>query len=124
MIADAPIAAATPFDDLARRVTAFLGTAQSAAEGGVTWVEFGELMVALLRLSIHAADTLTGMGGAEKKALVMEAVAALFDTVADRAIPLYAYPLWVIARPAVRSLVLALASGAVEILLPMVRSAA
>ena len=123
MITDAPIAAAGRFDDLARRVQAFLVTAESAAAGGITWSEFGELLLALLRLAIHAADTLTGLTGAEKKALVLEAVAALFDTVADKAVPAAMYPLWLIARGSVRSLILALASGAVEILLPMVRSA-
>jgi hypothetical protein len=123
MITDAPLSAASHFDDLARRVRAFIAAAQSASAGGITWVEFGELMVALLRLAIHAADTLTGLSGAEKKALVLEAVAALFDTVADKAIPAYLYPLWLLARGSVRALVLALASGAIEILLPMVRSA-
>lgn len=123
MIAAAPVAAAASFNDLASTVKAFLATAKSAAEGGITWVEFGELMLALLRLSINAADALAGMTGAEKKALVMEAAAALFDSVADKAVPMHLYPLWLIARPSVRSLVLALASGAVEILLPMVRSA-
>jgi hypothetical protein len=123
MITDAPISAASHFDDLARRVQAFIAAAQSASANGITWVEFGELMVALLRLAIHAADTLTGLSGQEKKAIVLEAVAALFDTVADKAIPAAMYPLWLIARGSVRALILALASGAVEILLPMVRSA-
>jgi hypothetical protein len=123
MITDAPIAAASHFDDLARRVQAFLSAAQSASANGITWVEFGELMVGLLRLAIHAADTLTGLSGPEKKAIVLEAIAALFDTVADKAIPVAIYPLWLLARGSVRALVLALASGAIEILLPMVRSA-
>jgi hypothetical protein len=49
-------------------------------------------------------------------------VGDLFDAVADRAVPIVALPLWVVARPAVRSLVLALASGAIEQLLWLVRA--
>jgi len=54
---------------------------------------------------------------------VMEAAAALFDELADKAIPTVLWPFWVLARPSVRSLVLALASGAVEQILPMLRGA-
>jgi hypothetical protein len=43
--------------------------------------------------------------------------------VADKAVPTTVYPLWIICRPAVRSLVLALASGAVEQIIPLVRLA-
>ncbi len=60
--------------------------------------------------------------GEQKKALALEAVGDLFDAVADRAVPPIAWPVWIVARPAVRSLVLALASGAIEQLLPLVRS--
>jgi len=123
MISSAPAHAAQHFSDLARRVQSFIAVAEAATKDGLTWAEFGELVMALLRLSIHAADTLGGMSGAEKKALVMTAVAALFDAVADRAVPTYLWPVWLLTRPAIRSLVLALASGAVEILLPMVRAA-
>jgi hypothetical protein len=123
MISSAPAHAAEHWSDLARRVQSFLAVAEEAARNGITWSEFGELLLSLLRLSIQAADTLAGMTGAEKKALVLTAVAALFDAVADKAVPAYLYPVWLLARPAIRSLVLALASGAVEILLPMVRAA-
>jgi hypothetical protein len=121
MISSAPAHAAEHWSDLARRVQSFLAVAQEAAKDGITWSEFGELLLALLRLSIQAADTLSGMSGKEKKEMVLAAVAALFDAVADKAVPAHLYPLWLLTRPAVRSLVLALASGAVEILLPMVR---
>jgi hypothetical protein len=122
MISSAPAHAAEHWSDLARRVQSFLQVAEQAARNGITWAEFGELLMALLRLSIQAADTLSGMTGKEKKEMVLAAVAALFDAVADKAVPAYLYPLWLLSRSAVRSLVLALASGAVEILLPMVRS--
>lgn len=124
MIADAPVAVATskPMSPV-EKAKAFVLAAQSAAADGLTWREFGELMVALLRLLIEAYDSAPMLTGAEKKAMVLEAVAALFDAVADRAVPITAWPLWMLARPAVRSLVLALASGAIEQLLPLVRLA-
>ena len=122
MIADAPVAAAATTDTLFSKVQAFLQAAKAAAADGLTWMEFGSLMVALLRIAIHTLDTIQTLTGAEKKELVLEAVAALFDSVADYAVPAVVWPVWLIARPAIRSLVLALAGGAVEVLLPMVRS--
>jgi hypothetical protein len=116
-IAAFPLAAASNYQDIARAVTAYLAEARNVAADGLTWQEFGELLVGLLRLGISTAEILQAPG-AVKKQLVMEAVEALFDSVADRCVPLYAYPLWVVARPAVRQLVLALASGAIEQLLP------
>lgn len=121
MIAEAPLAASSKFDDLAQAVRAYLAVAKVASADGLTWQEFGELLVGLLRLAVRLADVLT-VPGQEKKALVMEAAAALFDSVADRAIPAVLWPVWVLARPAVRSLVLSLAAGAVEQILPMVRA--
>ena len=121
MIADAPISAASKFTDVVNAARAYVATAKLAAADGLTWTEFGELLVGLLRLSVQAADLLN-VPGDQKKAVVMEAAAALFDAVADKAIPLVLWPLWIVARPSVRSLVLALASGAVEQILPMVRA--
>jgi hypothetical protein len=122
MISDAPVAVAGNLDGgLLSKIHAFVEAAKSAAADGLTWAEFGDLMLALLRLVIAGLDAVGTMSGPEKKALAMEAVASLFDAVADRAVPPLAYPLWVLARPAVRALVLALASGAVEQVLPLVR---
>ena len=119
----APSAAAASFGTLSGKVTAFLAAAKSAAAGGLTWVEFGTLLLSLMRLVVAALDDLSTLSGAEKKELVIEAAAALFDTVADKAVPPTAWPLWLLVRPAIRSLVLAIASGAVESLLPLVRAA-
>lgn len=105
------------------RLEAFVTAARSAAHDGLTWQEFGELLVAFLRLATSIYDEVATMTGAEKKAAVLSAVARLFDAVADYAVPAAVYPLWIVARPAVRSLVLALASGAIEQLLPIVRLA-
>jgi hypothetical protein len=123
MISAAPVAVAGNLDaGLLSKIHAFVETAKSAAAGGLTWAEFGDLMLALLRLVIAGLDAVGTMTGAEKKALAMEAVSSLFDAVADKAVPTVAYPIWMIARPAVRALVLALASGAVEQVLPLVRA--
>jgi hypothetical protein len=122
MISDAPVAVADNLvGGLLSKVHAFVEAAKSAAADGLTWAEFGDLMLALLRLVIEGLDVANGLTGAAKKALALEAVASLFDAVADKAVPRVVYPLWILARPAVRSLVLALAAGAVEQVLPLVR---
>lgn len=122
MIAEAPIAAAEERVGLLDKIAAFVSAARAVAADGLTWTEFGELMVGLLRLVVAVLDTVTTLTGEQKKALALEAVGDLFDAVADRAVPPIAWPVWIVARPAVRSLVLALASGAIEQILPLVRS--
>jgi hypothetical protein len=124
VISSAPVAAATSLDSgLLSKVHAFVETAKSSAADGLTWVEFGDLMVALLRLVVSALDSVKSMTGSEKKAFALEAVGSLFDAVADYAVPVSVYPIWLIARPAVRVLVLAIASGSLEQVLPLVRVA-
>jgi len=125
MISDFPVAMATPMPTLVTKVREFIASAIAASrdKNGLTWTEFGELLIALLRLTIAAVDAYGLTTGEEKKQMVMDAAGQLFDAVADKAVPVYLWPIWLVARPAVRSLVLALASGAVEIVLPMVRSA-
>jgi hypothetical protein len=105
------------------KIDAFVTAARSASADGLTWAEFGELLVALLKLSVSLYDDVRQLSGAEKKAAVLDAVGRLFDAVADKAVPVAVYPIWIFARPAVRSLVLALAAGAIEQLLPLVRVA-
>ncbi len=111
----------TAYSDLAGKVTAFLVAAKTKAADGITWQEFGELTLALLRLVTSTLDTVSTLSGPAKKEIAVEAVAALFDTIADRCVPVVFWPVWIVARPAVRSLVLALASGAIEQLLPLIR---
>lgn len=122
MISSTAVAAATPQLGLLSKISAFVTTAREAAADGITWAEFGDLMLALLRLVVSGLDKVQSMTGAEKKALALDAVGNLFDAVADRAVPAAVYPLWLITRPAVRSLVLAIASGAVEQVLPLLRA--
>lgn len=121
MIADAPMAAAAPPSWPMAKAEAFLQAAREAAADGLTWSEFGELLVALLRTLVGSYDTVVSLDGAAKKALVLESAGQLFDLLADLCVPLMAWPLWVLSRPAVRLLVLSLASGAVEQLLKMTR---
>lgn len=104
------------------KVDAFVLSARAKAADGLTWAEFGELLVALVRLLVESLDAVSVLTGPQKKAMVLEAVGLLFDAVADRAVPAYLYPLWLLARPAVRQLVVALAAGAVEQILPLVRA--
>lgn len=120
-VSHAPMAVASSFQDIASAVKAYIETAKSVAADGLTWAEFGELLVGLLRLAVRLADLLN-VSGPEKKAIVLEAAAALFDAVADKAVPLWLWPLWLAVRPAVRSLVLSLAAGAIEQILPLVRA--
>ena len=121
MIAEAPVAAASSVAGMFDKVRAYIATAQSAAADGLTWAEFGELLLALLRLVVPALEGVRLMSGAEKKAFALDAVGRLFDATADYAIPVAAYPLWVLARPAVRALVLAIAGGVLEQYLAFLR---
>lgn len=121
MIASAPLSAGSQFTDVINAAKAYITTAKVVAADGLTWAEFGELLVGLLRLSVQLADLLN-VPGDQKKAVVMEAAAALFDAVADKAVPTVLWPLWLVTRSSVRALVLALAAGAVEQILPMVRA--
>jgi hypothetical protein len=96
------------------QVYAFIQAAKARAADGLTWGEFGELLLALLRLVVPFLDNVKTMAGPEKKAFALDAVGRLFDAVADFAIPTTVYPLWILVRPAVRTLVLAIAGGVLE----------
>jgi hypothetical protein len=110
--------------DFVLRVNAFVADAKAKAADGLSWDEFGEILVSLLHVATSSLDDVRSLTGPEKKELVMEAVAGLFDAVAGRLVPMAAYPIWFAIRPTVRFIVLAIASGALESLLPLVRSAA
>lgn len=123
MISSAPVQAANDLPSLAEKVRAFVATAKVKAVDGLTVAEFAELSVALLRVTIEAADRIP-VDGAERKQFVLDAIGFLFDTLADKAVPTLAWPVWIIVRPAVRQLLLLIASGAIESMLPIVRKAA
>lgn len=122
-VTDAPLAAAHAFADLGQQVAAFLAVARLKAAGGITWQEFGQLMLALMRLAVTTLDSVATLTGPQKKVLALEAVAVLFDTLAGRCVPIVTYPAFVAIRPALRTLILAIASGAIESLIPLIRSA-
>lgn len=98
----------------------FISNAKKLAANGLTVAEFGELLVELLRLAVKIADGYQN-SGAEKKAWVLSLVGVLFDEIADRLVPFYLLPFWAMFRSGVRSLVLHLAAGAIEAILPLVR---
>jgi hypothetical protein len=121
MVADAPLAAAAPFADIANKVSAFLVTARVSAKDGLTWGEFGMLVAALVRLTVETLDSTKTLTGEEKRAIVLEAVGVLFDSLAVLCVPYATYPFWFIVRPAARALVIAIAAGTIETILPLVR---
>jgi len=121
MISEAPARAASQFFTVVEATRAYVVTAKVVASDGLTWSEFGELLVGLLRITVSAADSLSSPG-VDKKAAVIESAAFLFDNVAGLAVPFWSRPFWSVIRPAVRQLVLAIAAGAVEQIIPMVRA--
>jgi hypothetical protein len=112
-------------EQLQVEVTKFLSSARAkAADGKITVAEFGGLVVELLELVVSGLESVSGLDGAAKKAWAIQVVGLLFDAVATAAVPIYLQPFWLIVRPAVRSLVLAAAGGALEHILTMVRTPA
>lgn len=120
MIAEASVRAALRFEDVLAAGRAYVLTARLAAADGITWAEFGELLTGLLRTLTKVAELLT-VPGEEKRELVLVAAAQLFDAVADKAISPWAWAFWLVIRSSVRSLVLAMAAGSIEQILPLVR---
>lgn len=122
MIANKPMARATDLLDVRDKIKAYVVTAKGLAADGLSVSEFAELVVGLLRIVIDTLDTVPAEG-AEKKAWAMSAVGLLFDELADKVVPVWAWPVWLIVRAPVRQLVLLAAGGAIEQLLPLVRMA-
>jgi hypothetical protein len=105
------------------QVNAFLASAREQARDGLTWAEFGRLLVGLLHLAVAGLDAVSTLTGPEKKSVALTAAGALFDGFADRCVPVTLYPVWLILRPGTRVLILSLAAGGVEALLAISRSA-
>ena len=100
----------------------FLNTARDQARDGLTWAEFGSLVAALVRLAVEMLDATQTLSGPEKKEIVLESVAVLFDALAVACVPMTVYPFWFIVRPPARALVVAIAAGTIETILPLVRA--
>jgi len=122
MISTAPVQATQDLSVLGDKISAFIAIAQLKARNGLTLSEFGELVVALLRVVMSTVDSLPAEGS-EKKQWAIDAVAALFDSLADGCVPVLAWPIWILIKPAARSILLLVVSGAIESLLPLVRIA-
>ena len=118
-----PIAPIDPAAKLQANVAAFLAAARAKATGGFTVAEFGSLVVEVIRLAVAGLDTISTLDGPAKKAWALACVGALFDAVADACVPTLAWPVWFIVRPAVRTLVLSAAGGALEQILALTREA-
>jgi hypothetical protein len=111
-------------DQLQAAVLALISGARLKAAGGLTVSEFGSLVVEVIRLAVAGLDTIATLDGAAKKAWTLSCVGTLFDAVADSCVPFAAKPIWWIVRPAVRTLVLSAAGGALEQILKLTRAAA
>jgi len=122
--AAAATAAADKEHGLLDQVYVFIETAKARAADGLTWGEFGELLLGLLRLVVPILDGVSGLTGPQKREVAIGAVERLFDAVADKAIPTAVYPLWLLVKPAVRALVLAIAGGVLEQFLSVLRGKA
>ena len=120
MISSAPVTATQDLPKVSDKIQAFVDKARERAADGLTVSEFAELTVALLRVVMAAVDSLPD-DGEQKKKWVLDAVAMLFDALADKAVPTMAWPIWLVVRGSVRSLVLMAAAGAIESMLPLIR---
>jgi hypothetical protein len=111
-------------EQLQSAVVGFIAGARLRAQGGLTVSEFGSLIVEVIRLAVAGLDTISTLDGPAKKAWAIACVGNLFDAVADSCVPFAARPVWWIVRPAVRTLVLSAAGGALEQILALTRAAA
>ena len=110
-------------EQLQSAVVGFIAGARAKAVGGLTVSEFGSLVVEVIRLAVAGLDTISTLEGPAKKSWAIACVGNLFDAVADACVPLPAKPIWWIVKPAIRSLVLAAAGGALEQILRLTREA-
>ena len=111
-------------EQLQAAVVGFIAGARAKASGGLTVAEFGSLVVEVIRLAVAGLDTISTLDGPSKKSWSLACVGNLFDAVADACVPFAAKPIWWIVRPAVRTLVLSAAGGALEQILALTRAAA
>jgi hypothetical protein len=122
VVSDSAIAVANEEPGLADKVKAYVLHAKTLAKDGISVSDFAELATSLLRLAVSALDSIPADGD-QKKIWAVGAVASLFDAVADKCVPVYFLPFWVVSRSTVRAIVLLAAGGVVQSLLPIVRAA-
>jgi len=102
------------------RLGVFLADVSKRAEDGLSLQDFSAIFFGGVRLAIAAVDGIP-IEGSERKRMVMHFAGTLFDKYADKVIPIYAYPFWIVVKPAAKMLLMSLAAGAVEAILPLVR---
>ena len=107
-------------DEFSTRIESFLSALRERATGGITARELAASAVEGMALAISLLD-MRLLPGEGKKEEVLKLAAYCFDTYSDKCIPMLALPMWWLVKPAVRMLLLAVASGAVEPLLSLTR---
>ncbi len=120
-ISEEPIKIAKDTEGLQQRVHVYINEFRTRVGDGLTLSELCEITLGGMRLAIAFADELD-VGHEEKKNIVSKLAVSLFDEFGYLVLPLPLKPLWWIIKPTLRSLVMALAGGAVETLLPLVRT--
>lgn len=122
MVSDSAIAVANEEPGLSDKVKSYVTHAKELASDGLSVADFAELATSLLRLTVAALDSIPA-DGEQKKLWAIAAVGTLFDAVADKCVPVYFLPFWILSRPTIRAIVLLAAGGVVQSLLPIVRAA-
>jgi hypothetical protein len=97
-----------------------IAAAAAKAHDGLTLVEFGEIFYDFLRLTVEGLESVP-VPGPLKKRWALEAISSLFDSVADKMIPVYVFPIWIMVKPSVRALILHFSEGAIESVLRLLR---
>jgi len=122
MISEQPAAKAAPLLDIRDKIKAFVVTANGLAQDGLSVSDFTELAVALIKICIETLEAIPA-DGEQKREWTLAAVAMLYDEVADKIVPVWLWPIWMVLRAPIKQLVLMAAAGALEELLPLVRLA-
>jgi len=122
MISSQPLLVASEKRGLHDRVTTYIAAARELAADGLTIAELVELTIGAMRLAIAAIDELE-MAGDAKRQLVTELAGSIWDEFGRLLLPSALRPAFWVIGPPLRSLVIALAAGAVDALLPLVRIA-
>jgi hypothetical protein len=108
-----------------KKIQAFIAQARMLADGGLTLEELGQLLFAFTQLGVYAAEDLADATGEEKKQYVLEAVGYLYDVIAPAVpLPWFLAPFRRFLRDPVRAIVLAVVSGAVEVIVASMPAAA
>ncbi len=96
-------------------IDAFVADTKARAADGLSLADLGALFNGFIDLCVKEAARLANPG-VEKKQLVLECVAVLYDNVAPMIpLPMILQPFRPFVRPYIRQIVIALADGAIEV---------